>query len=84
MEEFDRCSTCSRTPVIGETVTVMARGRREAVVCDLCREKPRSAQLGEPIRRERVRSTAGAETVRRVFPTPVPAQRQAARPAAVA
>ena len=82
MEEFDRCSVCSRTPLVGESVTVLARGRREAPVCDLCLEKPRTAQLGEPLRRERVRNAAGAETVERVFPTPVPASRPTPAPAA--
>ena len=84
MEEFSRCSVCSRTPLVGEAVTVLARGRREAPVCDLCREKPRAAQLGEPVRRDRVRSAAGAETVRRLFPTPAPERQPATRPAAAA
>jgi hypothetical protein len=84
MEEFSCCSVCCRTPLVGESVTVLARGRREAPVCDLCRRKPRAAQLGERVRRDRVRSAAGAETVRRIFPTPVPAERPAARPAAAA
>ena len=82
MEEFSRCSVCTRTPLVGESVTVLARGRREAPVCDLCRQKPRAAQLGEAVRRDRVRSAAGAETVRRLFPTPIPGKQPAAHPAA--
>ena len=84
MEEFAPCSVCSRTPLVGESVTVLARGRREAAVCDLCRRTPRATQLGEPLRRDRVRSTAGAETVQRVYPRPVPVERPTARPAAPA
>jgi hypothetical protein len=49
----------------------MSRGRREAAVCSLCIAKPRATALGEAIREERVRTAAGAETVRRLTPTPV-------------
>jgi hypothetical protein len=80
MEEFTRCSVCSRTPVVGEEVTVMLKSRRESVVCDLCVERPRAATLGEAIRRERIRSAAGAETVRRSWPVPA---KQPQRPAVV-
>lgn len=71
MEEFARCSVCARTPLVGETVTVRERGRREALVCELCAESPRAQVLGEPIRSERMRSAAGAANVERVFPRPV-------------
>lgn len=71
MEEFARCSVCARTPLVGEGVTVMQKGRREALVCDLCPAKPRAAALGEPVRRERIRSAEGASTVERLYPRPV-------------
>jgi hypothetical protein len=71
MEEFTRCSVCDRTPLVGEGVTVRERGRREALVCDLCADNPRALALGEPVRRERIRSAAGAANVERVFPRPV-------------
>jgi hypothetical protein len=48
----------------------MHDGGRESAVCDLCLERPRVAALGEPLRRERVRSTEGATTVARVWPQP--------------
>jgi hypothetical protein len=70
MEESVRCSVCARTPLVGEGVTVMRAARREAVVCDPCLERPRAAQLGDAVRRERVRSALGAETVRRIWPEP--------------
>jgi len=91
MEELRPCSVCARIPLVGEEVTVVVaprgRGRDgaaapESMICDLCLCKPRAAALGEPIRRERVRSAAGAASVRRVFPRPVqPAERRGARPA---
>jgi hypothetical protein len=71
MEEFTRCSVCTRTPLVGEGITVMARGHRESIVCDLCRDRPRASTLGDPARRERVRTAAGALNVRRVWPSPV-------------
>jgi hypothetical protein len=71
MEEFTPCAVCDRTPLVGEEMTVMSRGRREAAVCRLCIAKPRATALGEAIREERVRTAAGAETVHRVTPTPV-------------
>ena len=48
----------------------MRNGRRESVVCDLCLERPRAAVLGEPVRRERIQSVAGAANVRRAWPVP--------------
>jgi hypothetical protein len=75
-DEFVRCSVCSRTPLVGEGVTVLRRGRREAMVCDLCLAKPRAGALGEPVGRDRIRSAAGAATVR--IATPV-AKRRAKR-----
>jgi hypothetical protein len=84
MVESESCSVCRRAPLVGESVTVLERGRREAAVCDLCGGKPRAAALGEPIRRERVRTAAGAENVQRVFPRPVVPERRrvAAKPPA--
>jgi hypothetical protein len=58
VDEFEPCSVCARTPLVGEAVTVVGdRDRdRESVVCDLCMERPRAANLGVPLRRERVRA----------------------------
>jgi hypothetical protein len=81
MVEFTRCAICRRTPLVGEEITVVRRGGRESVVCDLCLERPRTTALGETLRRERVRSTAGAANVHRAWPAPAPelAQPVAAR-----
>jgi hypothetical protein len=73
MQEFTRCAVCDRMPLVGEGMTVLSRGRREAPVCGLCLAKPRAQALGEPVREGRVRSAAGAETVRRITPAPVAA-----------
>lgn len=73
MDEFTRCCACTRTPLVGEEVTLMRDGRRESAVCDLCLERPRSKVLGEPVRRERIHSIAGAANVRRAWPVPAPA-----------
>jgi hypothetical protein len=54
MDEFDRCSVCARTPLVGERVTVVGDRARESVVCDLCLDRPRAANLGTKLRRERV------------------------------
>ena len=35
MDEFTRCSVGARTPLIGEQVTVMQKGRREATLLRL-------------------------------------------------
>ena len=56
MDEFERCSVCARTPLVGEGVTVLGDRDRESVVCDLCLERPRAANLGKTLRRERVRA----------------------------
>jgi hypothetical protein len=56
VDEFERCSVCARTPLVGEAVTVVGDRDRESVVCDLCLERPRAANLGVPLRRERVRA----------------------------
>jgi hypothetical protein len=71
MEEFAPCAVCARIPLIGEEVTMVGAAQCEAAVCDLCLRKPRAVALGEPLRRERVRSAAGAESVHRVLPGPV-------------
>ena len=81
MDEFSQCAICFRMPLVGEGVTVLQRGRREAIVCDPCIAKPRAAELGEPVRRERMKTAAGAETVQRIIPRPVPASRPLERPA---
>jgi hypothetical protein len=78
MDEFTPCSACSRTPLVGERVTVMHDGRRESAVCDLCLERPRTAVLGEPARRERVHSVAGAANVRRALPATAPTRAKVA------
>jgi hypothetical protein len=72
MEEFTHCAVCDRTPLVGEGMTVLSRGRRESAVCEQCVANPRAAALGEAIREERVRTAAGAASVRRITPTPVP------------
>lgn len=71
MDELPRCEVCARMPLVGEGISLVAGGRGEMVVCDLCRAKPRAIALGEPVRRERVKSVTGAATVHRVFPRPV-------------
>ena len=85
MEEFARCSVCARTPLVGEGFTVFGVERRELLVCDLCQAKPRAQALGEPLRRGRVKTAAGAESVQRIYPRPVPtrvaAREQATTPA---
>ena len=44
------CSSCGRSPLIGERIQVFAvRDGRERVLCDLC-----AAGEGEPLRMERV------------------------------
>jgi hypothetical protein len=81
MDEFAPCSICSRTPLIGEEVTVIAKGGRESPVCSLCLERPRTESLGEPLRRERMRTAAGAANVRRSWPAPAPSiERRRATP----
>jgi hypothetical protein len=82
MDDFTRCSVCSRTPLIGERVTVVSGARRESPVCELCLGRPRAAELGEPQRRERIRSAAGAENVQRLRPGHLEAPAQP-EPAAV-
>jgi hypothetical protein len=82
MDEFTPCCACSRTPLVGEQVTVIRNGGREAAVCDLCLERPRTAALGEAVRRERMRSVAGAAAVRRVWPSPASEPARLAQPAA--
>jgi hypothetical protein len=76
--ESESCVVCGRAPLVGESVTVVASGRREAAVCDLCGAKPRALSLGEPVRRERVRTAAGAANVHTAFPRPVLPDRQPA------
>jgi hypothetical protein len=56
MNEFEPCSVCARTPLVGEAVTVIGDRQRESAVCDLCLDRPRAARLGVPLRRERVRA----------------------------
>ena len=77
MDEFAHCCTCARVPLLGESVTVMREGERESAVCDLCLDRPRSNVLGEPVRRERVRSIAGAANVRRAWEHPATAPARA-------
>jgi hypothetical protein len=75
MDEFTRCSACPRHPLVGEWVTLMCDGGVESPVCDLCLDRPRSIALGEPKRRERIRTVAGAANIRLL--APVPAARRA-------
>ena len=74
MEEFARCAVCTRVPLVGEGFTIVGSARREQLVCDLCLAKPRTEALGEPLRRGRVKTTAGAANVQRIYPQPVPAR----------
>ena len=62
-------------------MTVMRKGHRESVVCELCLERPRTAALGRAVRRERVRTSAGAINVRRA--QPLPAAKAAEAPVAL-
>jgi hypothetical protein len=78
MDEFTPCSICTRTPLVGEGVAIA--GEEEVPICNLCLHRPRAAALGEPLRRERVHSVEGAETVARVWPTPVHGPAPAAIP----
>jgi hypothetical protein len=60
-----QCSVCARTPLVGEWTTAHADGGGVVWLCELCESEPRrSARLGAPLRRARVRSTA-ASNVRR-------------------
>lgn len=52
-----RCTGCGRTPLPGEYVDVLARGR---IVCALCRP----AQVEEPLRTERVLPGERGQSVR--------------------
>ena len=81
MDEFVACGVCARTALIGERVAVMGRAEKEAAVCDLCLRNPRTAALGEQIRRDRVRSAAGAANVRRAWPRPAEAPAPVETPA---
>lgn len=72
MNEFTDCFICGRNPLVGEEVMVFADGGRETAVCDPCLSNPRAAAMGDPVDRERIRSTEGAATVRRLIPVPVP------------
>ena len=54
----DRCVDCGRTPLVGEHVHLY--GRRESVVCELCRPLRREP----PLASEAVRHTERGQTVR--------------------
>jgi hypothetical protein len=54
-----RCADCGRTPLIGEEVHVFA-GRRQRLVCELCRRTRRQA----PLASETVRHVEHGHTVR--------------------
>jgi hypothetical protein len=61
-----RCSGCARIPLLGESATLHARGKRESWLCDICERDPRrSAAAGEAMQRVVIRSS-GASNVRRV------------------
>ena len=71
MDEFSPCSVCARTPLVGEQVSIVQKGRREAIICDQCLRTPRARALGEVTGRDRIQSAAGAANVERIFPRPV-------------
>jgi hypothetical protein len=48
-----RCSSCHRTPLVGETMHVLAS---ERTVCSLCLDRAQ-ARHGEPLRSERVHAS---------------------------
>jgi hypothetical protein len=54
-----RCADCGRTPLAGEEVHVYG-GRRQRVVCELCR----TARRGAPLASEIVRDVEHGQTVR--------------------
>jgi hypothetical protein len=55
------CSSCGRSPLIGERVQVFAvRDGREQALCDLC-----APAAGEPLRMERIWPFSGTLTVQR-------------------
>ena len=81
MDEFTNCFICGRHPLVGEEVTLIADGSRETPICDCCLPNPRAAALGEAIGRERIRSSEGAATVRRLIPVPVAARKAPREPA---
>ena len=80
MDESTDCFICGRIPLVGEEVTVVSNGARETSVCDPCLPNPRVEGLGEPVRRDRIRSAEGAATVRRLIPVPVAAATPAPHP----
>jgi hypothetical protein len=57
------CSTCGRTPLVGEWASLFDRRGSEVWVCELCRES--GAPDGVPLGRRRLRSAA-VSNVRRV------------------
>jgi hypothetical protein len=57
------CSTCGRTPLVGEWASVFARRGSEVWVCELCQIG--GVPDGVPIGRRRLRSAA-VDNVRRV------------------
>ena len=60
------CIACGRTPLVGETVTVHRADGADACACDVCLGSSRADKIGEPFRRDGVRTTGGALTVRRI------------------
>lgn len=52
-EDRTRCSSCRRTPLVGETMHVLAS---ERTVCSLCLDRAQ-ARHGEPLRSERVHAS---------------------------
>lgn len=55
----DRCADCGRTPLTGEHVHLYD-GRRQAIVCELCRPRRREA----PVTSELVRHCEHGHAVR--------------------
>ena len=57
------CSSCGRSPLIGERLQVFADGTTERLLCALCLAE--APERGEPLRTVRVRAGRGRLNVRR-------------------
>lgn len=60
------CAACGRAPLVGEWATLRRGDGGEGWVCELCDRDGEADGHGRPVRRERVRTVAGAINVRRL------------------